>query len=163
MLGNIFRRLIKTEEIKDKVASDLVVLNVKDATNQLELEDIEVGEETETLLKELNSLEATKAGKKMLNFYIAAAQHLQKKLPLDSQNLKDLVALHPQSRQPKFALRTITRLSRQLPHIIKVDKIVCIRDEWKALQGEPMPLNWYKTGKSSFIFLCFLFFLTLII
>ena len=95
MLGNIFRRLIKTEEIKDKVASDLVVLNVKDATNQLELEDIEVGEETEMLLKELNSLEATKVGKKMLNFYIAAAQHLQKKLPLDSQNLKDLVELHP--------------------------------------------------------------------
>ena len=33
MLGNILRRFIKTEEIKDKEASDLVVLNVKDATN----------------------------------------------------------------------------------------------------------------------------------
>ena len=64
MLGNILRRFIKTEEIKDKKASDLVVLNVKDATNQLELKDIEVGEETEMLLKELNSLEATKEHKK---------------------------------------------------------------------------------------------------
>ena len=64
MLGNILRRFIKTEEIKNKKASDLVVLNIKDAINQLELKDIEVGEETEMLLKELNSLEATKEHKK---------------------------------------------------------------------------------------------------
>ena len=64
MLGNILRRFIKTEEIKNKKASDLVVLNIKDAINQLELKDIEVGEETEMFLKELNSLEATKEHKK---------------------------------------------------------------------------------------------------
>ena len=46
MLGNILRAFIKTEEIKDKKASDLVFLNVQDARNQLELKDIEVGEET---------------------------------------------------------------------------------------------------------------------
>ena len=34
MLGNILHRFIKAEEIKDKKASDLVVLNVKDASNQ---------------------------------------------------------------------------------------------------------------------------------
>ena len=45
MLGNVLRRLIKTEEIEDKKASNLVVLNVKDATNQLKLKNIEVGEE----------------------------------------------------------------------------------------------------------------------
>ena len=64
MLKKYICRFIKAEEIKDKKASDLVVLNVKDATNQLELKDIEVGEETEMLLKELNSLEATKEHKK---------------------------------------------------------------------------------------------------
>ena len=78
MLGNISCSLIKTEEIKDKKVSNFVVLNVKDATNQLELWDIEIEEETEMLLKE---------HKKMLNFYISAAQHLEKKLPLDSQKL----------------------------------------------------------------------------
>ena len=46
------------------------------------------------LLKQLNSLEATKERKKMLKFYIAAAQHLQKKRSLDSQNLRDPVVLH---------------------------------------------------------------------
>ena len=40
-----------------------------DVTNQLELKDIEVGEETEMLLKELNSLEATKERKQLLNSY----------------------------------------------------------------------------------------------
>ena len=60
MLRNILRRFIKAEEIKSQKAKDLVVLNVKDATNQVELKDIEVGEETEMLLKELNSFEATK-------------------------------------------------------------------------------------------------------
>ena len=124
----------------------------------MELKDIEVGEETEMLLKELSSLEAKKERKKMLNFYITAAQHLQEKLPLDSQNLKDLVALHPQSRQPKFALKAITGLARQLLHVIKGDEIACIRAEWKALQSEPVSSNWYETGKFSFIFLCFLFF-----
>ena len=68
MLENILRRFIKTGEIKNKKANDLAVLNVKDSTYQLELKDIEVGEETEVLLKELNSLDATNEPKKMLNF-----------------------------------------------------------------------------------------------
>ena len=68
MLENILRRSIKTGEIKNKKANDLAVLNVKDSTYQLELKDIEVGEETEVLLKELNSLDATNESKKMLNF-----------------------------------------------------------------------------------------------
>ena len=60
MLENILCRFIRTEEVKDKKASDLVGLDVKNATSQLELKDIEVGEETGMLLKELNTLEATK-------------------------------------------------------------------------------------------------------
>ena len=123
MLGNILHRFIKTEEIKDKKASDLVVLNVKDATNQLEFKDIEVREETEVLVKELNTHEATKERKKMLNFYIAAAQHLQKKLPLDSQNLKDLVALHPQSRQAKCTMKAITGLQDSFHMSLKEMKL----------------------------------------
>ena len=59
----------------------------------------------------------------MLNFYVAAAQHLEKKLPLDSQNLKDLVALHPQSRQTKVYIEDNTRLTRQLPHSLKEMKL----------------------------------------
>ena len=157
MLGNILHRLIKAEEIKGKKANYLVVLNVKDVTNQLEMKDIEVGEKTEMLLKELNSLEATKQHKKMVNFHIAAAQHLQKKLPLDAQKLKDLVALYPQSRQAKFTLKAITWLPRQLPHIIKGDEIACLHDAWKAVQGETIPSYRYETIKFSFMFLCFLF------
>ena len=68
MLENVLRRSIKTGEIKNKKANDLAVLNVKDSTYQLELKDIEVGQETEVLLKELNSLDATNEPKKMLNF-----------------------------------------------------------------------------------------------
>ena len=68
MLENILCRSIKTGEIKNKKANDLAVLNVKDSTYQLELKDIEVGQETEVLLKELNSLDATNEPKKMLNF-----------------------------------------------------------------------------------------------
>ena len=124
-----------------------------DVTNQLELKDNEVGEETEMLLKELNSLEATKERKQLLNFYIAAAQHLQKKLALDSQNFKDLVALHLQSRQAKFTLTAIALLARQFPYVIKGDEIASLRDECKALQCEPIPSNWYETGKFSFMFL----------
>ena len=94
----------------------------------------------------------------MLNFYIPAAQHLQEKLPLDSQNLKDFVALPPQSRQAKFTLKAIARLGRQLPHAIIGDEIACLCDDWKALQSEPIPSNWYEAGKFSFMFLCFLVF-----
>ena len=90
--------------------------------------------------------------KENVKFCIAAAQHLQKKLPLDSQNLKDLVVLHPQSRQSKFTLKPITWLARQLSYVIKGDEIACVRDEWKALQGEPIPSNWFEKGKFSFIF-----------
>ena len=87
---------------------------------------------------------------------------MQKKPPLDAQNLKDLVAVHLQSRQTKFTLKAITWLVGQLPHVIKGDEIACLPYEWKVLQRESKPSNWYETGKFSFMFLC-LFFLTLII
>ena len=73
-----------TEESKDKKAKDCVVLIVKDTTSLLELRDIEVGEDTEMLLNEVNSFEATKESNKLLEFYIAGVQDLQKQLPLDS-------------------------------------------------------------------------------
>ena len=73
------------------------------------------------------------------------------------QNLKDLAALHPQSRQAKFTLKAFTRFARQLLHVIKRDEIACLRDEWKALQGETVLSNWYETGKFYFTCLCFLF------
>ena len=96
--------------------------------------------------------------KKYYTFHIAAAQHLQKKLPLDCQNLKDLLALHPQSRQAKSTLKAFTQLAKQLPRVIKEDEIACIHGVWKALQSKPIPSNWYETGKLLFVFLSFLFF-----
>ena len=147
MLGNLLRRFMKSEEIENKNTSELVDLNVKDVIKQLDLKNIEVGEETEVFLKQLNNHEAIKLRKNMLNFYIAVTQYFQKKLPLNSQNLRDLVALHPKSRQAKFTVRAITRLARQLPHVIKEEEITSLRDEWKALQGEPVPSNWYETGR----------------
>ena len=80
-----------------------------------------------------------------------------KKCSFGLQNLEDLVALHPHSRQAKFTLKAITRFARQLLHVIKGDEIACLRDEWKALQGEAILSNWYETGKFFFTCLCFLF------
>ena len=61
----------------------------------------------------------------MLNFYIAAAQLLQKNFSLDCQNLKDLIELHLQSRQANFRLKAI---ARQL-HVITGDETACLRNE----------------------------------
>ena len=61
-MANILHRFIKTEKIKDKKASDLVV-------NKLELKDIEVREETEMLLKVLIALKLQKNVKNVKLLY----------------------------------------------------------------------------------------------
>ena len=83
MLVNILRTFIKTEEIKDKKASDLDFLKCSRRQKSAGIEGYWSWRRNKMLLKELNSHEATKESKKMLNFYIAAAQHLRKNLPLD--------------------------------------------------------------------------------
>ena len=99
----------------------------------------------------------------MLTFYIAAAQPLQKKPSLGFQNLKDLVALHPQSRQAKFTLKAITRLARQFPHVIKKMKLLV-----SVMSGKLSKVNQYhqigmkQLNFASCIYV-FFFFLTLII
>ena len=115
------------------------------------------------LLKQLNSLEATKERKKTLNFYIVAAQHLQKKLSLDSQNLKDPVALHPRSRQPKFYLKTVAHGLQDSFHMSFKEMKLHV----SMMSGKLAKVNQYlQIGMKQVNFLsCFyvFFFLTLTI
>ena len=84
----------------------------------------------------------------MLKFYIAVAQHREEKDYFGFSRFKGSCC----------TASCITRLTRQLSHVIKGDEIGCFRVEWKALQVETIPSNWYETGKFSFMVLCFLFF-----
>ena len=59
----------------------------------LPLEKIEVGAKTERLLKNLSPFDQ-KIEKEMLQFYVATAKQLQRRLPLDNPVLLNAVCLH---------------------------------------------------------------------
>ena len=93
----------------------------------------------------------------MLNFYIAAKQHSQKKLPLDFKNLKDLVAIYQSQEKQSLHWRQLHGLQDSFRMSLKKMKLHVSMMSGKALQAKPIPSNCYETGKFS-LMLLFSFF-----
>jgi hypothetical protein len=54
----------------------------------------------------------------MRDGYISVVKHLQKKLPLDSQVLKDMTCLGAQMRSEPWTVNAIGRLAVMMPHVM---------------------------------------------
>ena len=81
----------------------------------------------------------------MQEFYIAVANHFQKRFSLDNGLSRDLACLHPVSQKKEWCVRAIGRIAKQMPHVIKEEGIVLVRDEWRAYMAVDIPEEWYQT------------------
>ena len=60
----------------------------------------------------------------MRDGYIAIVKHLQKKLPLDSQLLKDLTCLGPQMRSEPWTVNANGRIAAMMPHAVNEREVI---------------------------------------
>ena len=79
----------------------------------------------------------------MKESYVAMSKYLLKALPLNSQVLKDIFCLGPVKREKEWTVNAIGRLVSMLPHIIAEREVSLNKDEWKILQTEEIPDDWY--------------------
>nr|XP_047130189.1 uncharacterized protein LOC124810047 [Hydra vulgaris] len=71
----------------------------------------------------------------MRDGYISVVKHLQKKLPLDSQILKDMTCLGAQMRSEPWTVNAIGRIAVTMPHVITEREVSFVKDEWKLYQA----------------------------
>ena len=79
----------------------------------------------------------------MQGFYIAVAQYLQKKLPLNNELIYDLTCLQPLSQKDDRRVCAIGRIARLIPQVISQDKVSLVQDEFRAYSQEDIPDTWY--------------------
>ena len=95
----VMNRFLGNELVTGKAGKDLIKVDLSIAENLKLLTDLEIGEPTKQILqkKKMNANQALGIKKEMQRVYIAVAQYLQKKLPLDNELIHDLTRLHPLS------------------------------------------------------------------
>ena len=71
------------------------------AENLKPLTELEIGGSKKQILQKLNANQALGIKKKMQKFYIAVAQYLQKKLPMDNELILDMFASIVTKRRQK--------------------------------------------------------------
>ena len=135
MLQTLMLRFLKADVVTNKDGKTLMTVDVRKAENQLDLEKMNVGVEVTKLLKKCRKDQKEGYLKEMQEAFCKMTEHLQNKLPLDSTFLKDMICLHPLKRTTMTSL-SISRIAKQMPHIVSDDKISRIKDEWEVLKSE---------------------------
>ena len=154
VLLQLLRRIVSAEKVNGLSGRSLKTLKLDDSV-LLPPEDCYVGPKTEEALRSVSPHDARVERRKMRDHYLAVAQYFQKKFPLDSIVLRDLSALHPQIFMQESTVKSIERLAKLLPHVLPVEEIPKLIDEWKSVQAESIDRSWYeedfvdKEGQSS--------------
>ena len=119
-------RFLKNELVTGKAEKDLINLDLCIAENLKPLPEFEICEPTKQTLQKLNANQALVIKKEMQRFYIAVAQYLQKKLPLDNELIHDLTCLHPLSQKDNRSINAKGNIARVIPQVIGQDKVSLI-------------------------------------
>ena len=136
--------------INNKDGHSLLEIDVRNSEIQLDLEKMNVGVETLAILKKCNKDNRIMYLKEMQEAFCKMTEHLQKNLPLDSTFLKDMVCLHPLKRESTTSF-PIARIAQLMPHILKVEKISILKDEWEHLRVDnDIKEEWYIDEDGNF-------------
>ena len=129
ILNKLFRRFLKPQAMENKYGSDLASVDC----TKLQLSDNEIvlGDTTRKALKNLTADQQKGAFLGMRSFFKAAASHLQSKLPLQNELLRQLGCLNPLKKEKKSTLISIQSISSVLQPKVNVTEVV---DEWKLYQ-----------------------------
>ena len=115
--------------MENKYGSDLTSTDY--TRLQLPDNEIVIGDITRKELKNLTADQQKGAFVRMQLFFKAAASHLQSKLPLQNELLRQLGCLNPLKKEKKSTLISIQGISSVLQPKINVTEIA---DEWKVYQ-----------------------------
>ena len=150
MLSTLMLRFLKADMINNKDGHSLLEIDVRNSEIQLDLEKMNVGVETLAILKKCNKDKRIMYLKEMQEAFCKMTEHLQKNLPLDSTFLKDMVCLHPLKRESTTSF-PIARIAQLMPHILKVEKISILKDEWEHLRVDnDIKEEWYIDEDGNF-------------
>jgi hypothetical protein len=107
---------IRQEYLNGKTTAELLNFDLSNECHQLEKNDMFLGAANESIILKSAHEPCVKAFlDKALKAYVACAQHLQKKLPLNSDILTCISALDPTARGHTLTLKRLKRL----PHLVK--------------------------------------------
>ena len=129
-LLKLLLRFIKPEVVDGKHGRDLASISTN-SNHQLTDKDLDIGDGTRKALAVLKPDQQRSPLLAMRAFFVSAITHLQSRLPLNNNVLKDLGCFNPLSRNEKTTLISIQNLTRKLQPTLDVSAVT---DEWKLLQ-----------------------------
>lgn len=147
LVTGLLKRFVKPNVVdNNKLAKDLLKMDVTDTSLHLDPDRMDIGDKT--TLSKMSTREKHILLNEMKASYVAASQHLLRKLPLDSPVLKDVTCLSPTARSRESSIEAIARLAALVPHVVSEREICLVRDEWRMYQIETIPTEWYKQSDS---------------
>ena len=123
-------RFLKKEAVLGLTASQLAKLNYENVDIQLDDSKIMIGHETRAALQDIECKKSKIVClKKLKKSYTEVVRYLQKKLPLDSQFLRDVSCLNPDNRQNEWTVNAVGRIACCIPHVFSSAEVDIVRDE----------------------------------
>ncbi|XP_047134307.1 uncharacterized protein LOC124812180 [Hydra vulgaris] len=144
LLISLMKRFLQPTAVNGKLTKDLLKIDFSDSTIHLDLNKMDFGEEAKN---QVNKISCEKKRfvflQQMRDGYISVVKHLQKKLPLDLQILKDITCLGAQMRSEPWTVNAIGRIAVRMSHVITEKEVSFVKDEWKLYQAANISKDWY--------------------
>nr|XP_047140151.1 uncharacterized protein LOC124815456 [Hydra vulgaris] len=144
LLISLMKRFLQPTAVNGKLTKDLLKIDSSDSTIHLDLNKMDFGEEAKN---QVNKISCEKKRfvflQQMRDGYISVVKHLQKKLPLDLQILKDITCLGAQMRSEPWTVNAIGRIAVRMPHVITEREVSFVKNEWKLYQAANISKDWY--------------------
>ena len=141
-IRKLARRFVKAEYLGSLTNEELVDMDLANTDNLIKHTDIDVGERARKALAltKLPSDSRRTYTLKVQDFYKTSTKYLLKVLPLKNDFIKR-AAVFDLSKELRLATSTemILGLARELPHIVNVDDLSRVADEWHLLRATEMP------------------------
>ena len=135
LLRTIMMRFLKKEVITGLTATQLAKLDIEKDSNALDDLKMMIGHETDAALRNIECKKTkTVYLKRLRKSYTEVVHYLQKKLPLNSQFLRDVSCLNTSNRQSERTVNAIGQIAQCMPHFLSPQEVGIVRDEWRLYQ-----------------------------
>lgn len=139
LIKRILGRFMRQESFSKLSGAQLKVLDIHGSA--MWLQKPELGQDTKQALHSWPACERKSMYIRARAFYIACAEHLLSRLPLDNKVLQHLKFLNPRHGSSSVSLRHI---ACALPQVISPSEVSVLIDEWNGLVCETC--DWDREG-----------------
>ena len=132
LILKLLQRFVKPEVLND--VTDFEEIDFDSDDNIRPAAAIHIGDNRDFLFVSINEGERKRFIFDVHQFYKSVSKYLLKKLPLNHETYYDLQVLHPDKLYwPSDPLRSLTRLSHHVSHLISPSDVDGLKDEWNIL------------------------------